>query len=101
MKTAMKNILAAATVTLGLFGILRADMLTGQSVTDRYIAGELDARLEELGTDKITEEKKPEWKLIQEGGVKIHCARTLVARGSGYNPKCGKAIGRTRLGDMY
>lgn len=93
--------MAAASVALGLFGILRADMLTGQSVTDRYISGALDERLEELGTDKITDTKVPEWKQIQEGGVQMHCARTLVARGVPYNPKCGKNVGRTRLSDQF
>lgn len=77
--------------------IERMDSLT--NTTDRFIAGELDARLEELGTDKLTGEKVPLWKQVYIASTKLHCARTLDAR-KGFNEKCGARLSIQRLLDL-
>lgn len=53
--------------------IVDADILSGESVTARYIDGRLDARIDELGTEKKTGQKQPLWKLRQNEGVYRHC----------------------------
>lgn len=77
----MKLIISTLGITLSVFAIAQADMLTGQSVTDRYITGKLDTRIEELGTNKASGEKMPQWKQTIKDGVARHCRFTLVARG--------------------
>lgn len=77
----MKHILASAVLTLGVVGILQADLLSGASVTDRYISGALEPRLQELGTNPQTGVFTPQWRKTQEEGVKRHCRFTLLARG--------------------
>lgn len=77
----MKTLLSTLAVTMTVIGIAQADMLSGQSVTDRFLSGALDTRLEELGTNLQTGEKMPQWKMTQLAGVKLHCVRTLVWRG--------------------
>jgi hypothetical protein len=71
--------------------IKEADTLTGTSVTDRFISGKLDSRLDELGIDKANNQKMPVWFWTQKDGIRLHCSRVLQSRGT-FNAKCGAAI---------
>lgn len=58
---------------LTVVGIMQADVLTGRSITDAYISGALDSRIEELGMNAQTKEKMPLWKKRQNQGILRHC----------------------------
>lgn len=88
----MKHLIASILITgsmLGVIGIIEADVLTGKSVTDAYLSGQLEDRLQELGTNKQTGVFEPLWRKRQEDGVRLHCTRTLLARGAKSAEKCG------------
>jgi hypothetical protein len=74
------SLLIAAAAFLLPGTIDHADMLTGRSIAAAYISGELDPRIEELGTDAQTGEKKPEKKQTQNGGLKRHCRFLMDSR---------------------
>lgn len=90
MKRFLASITLASSLTLGVIGILQADVLSGQSVTDRYLSGQLDTRLTELGTNLQTGDFFPTWKKTQETGVRLHCVRTLIARGVKNTAQCSR-----------
>lgn len=73
------KLIASFITGAALLLVLQADALT--NTTDRYLDGSLEPRLEELGTEKTTGIKKPQWRLTVEDGVRRHCAATLRARG--------------------
>ena len=71
----MKNLISVLLTgsMLTVMGIAQADMLTGRSITDAYVSGQLDKRIEELGTNLQTQEKMPLWKSRQNKGLFRHC----------------------------
>lgn len=71
--------------------VVTADSWT--STTERYITGQLESRLIELGTNKQSGDYNAQWRAMQEYGVRKHCARTLHAQGKA-DPKCGNAFSR-------
>ncbi len=75
----MNRFLSSIFVTLVVIGIAQADIMPGYSVSDAYVSGKLDSRLEELGMNKQTQKKEPQWKLTQNEGILRHCNRTYVA----------------------
>lgn len=86
----MKNYISMFAVTLGVIGILQADVLSGQSVTDRFLSGALDTRMTELGTNLQTKEFMPQWYKTQIDGIRRHCAFTLVTRGVKDTKSCSR-----------
>lgn len=89
MRTFVRNIIGAG-LTLGLVTIVQADALT--NTTDRFLSGQLDTRIEELGTNKQTAEKMPIWKQTQLNGIIRHCTRTLQARGVTETSSCDRSF---------
>lgn len=87
MKTLSTILLTGSMLTV--MGIAQADVLTGRSITDAYVSGQLEDRLQELGTNKQTGVFEPLWRKRQEDGVRLHCTRTLLARGAKSAEKCG------------
>lgn len=79
MKTLSTILLTGSMLTV--MGIAQADVLTGRSITDAYVSGQLEDRLQELGTNKQTGVFEPIWRKRQEDGVKRHCRFTLLYRG--------------------
>ena len=90
MNKIITSLTLASSLTFGVMGIIQADVLPGQSVTDRFLSGALDARLTELGTNKQTGEFFPQWKKTQVEGVRRHCTFTLVARGVKDTKACAR-----------
>lgn len=83
----MKHIasLAAIAALLAPFGaaamsIHDADMLTGKSITDRLISGELKPRVIELFTNLQTGVRHPAWELSVKAGLIRHCGYDLSSR---------------------
>lgn len=70
--------------------IVREDAKT--NVTQRFINGQLEERFEELGTWKIDNSYLAARRKLQEGGVRLHCARLLRAKNRPANLKCGGAV---------
>jgi hypothetical protein len=94
----MKKILALigivttmAPVSAFAFPIAEADTLTGVSVTDSFVSGKLDTRLNDLGTNLQTKEFQPIWFKTQLEGIRLHCSRTMHSRKT-FSAKCGSAI---------
>lgn len=80
----MKNVISSILISgsmLTVLGIAQADMLTGRSIADAYVSGQLEDRLQELGTNKQTKEFTPLWRATQEDGIRLHCNRVFAARG--------------------
>ncbi len=85
MRKLYASLVLASSMTLGVLGLTQveqADMLTGVSVTDRYVSGQLEPRLDEIGTNKQTGAKMPQWRLTVENGVKRLCRNVNVVRGT-------------------
>lgn len=85
MKRIISSILTAAAVLIPASAfaspVIDADVLTGRSIADDYVAGKLDARLIDLGTNKSNGVYTPAWRKQQEDGVRLHCSRTYQAKG--------------------
>lgn len=80
MQKLLASLALASSLTFGVVGVLQADAWT--NATDRYMSGQLESRLQELGTNKQTGVFTPQWRLTIEEGVKRHCRFTLAARGT-------------------
>lgn len=68
-----------------------ADTLTGRSITDDFVTGKLDTRLNDLGTNYQTKVFQPIWYKTQLDGIRLHCARTLHSR-KVFSEKCGTSV---------
>jgi hypothetical protein len=86
MRTLYATLTVVSQLTLGVVGILQADAWT--DTTNRYLSGQLEPRLQELGTNKQTGVFTPMWRKTQEEGVKRHCRNVLLARGVADTSKC-------------
>jgi len=93
----MKRFIASATAAVAFLAstpAFAADIITVDSwtnTTDRYISGQLESRLQELGTNAQSGIFNQIVRDRLEAGIQLHCARTLDARKAPANEKCGSA----------